>query len=310
MVIVKTSHNKIWHPEQLAVDIMAEYQQYGHVVIKLNGEGPCADAVGLYSLLDYLCDTMSVDKTAITIETVNFEETHSEYHIVKHPQHWIRQTLRAFNTPVHKRTDQALFGCLYNVPSWDRLCILAHAARLASPSTLHCNGTWEPHCYNSYYLDAVTDYCATEMFNIVDYLKTQPSAAIANTTTKPITAQDLMKVTSLYNNFFVDIVAETYTHGRCFFITEKTVRPMLMLTPFIVQAPQGYLSTLKSDYGIKTFDRWWDESYDQYQNYERIQKIYQVMNTLDQLSTAQRETMYKEMQPVLEHNRQIMQEFK
>lgn len=308
MVIVKTSHTKIWNPDQVAVDIIKEYQENGCVIINLNQEGPCADAIGLYSLLDYVCNSLSIDKSRIIIQTVNFEESHSEYNIARLPQHWFAKTAAEFNKMnfvPNKRTDQNLFGCLYNVPSWDRLCILAHANKLNSRSMLHCNGTYTPHQYNTYYLDTVVDHCADELFNIVDYLKTNPTAAMP-TGTKPVDIADLMKVTGLYNSFFVDIVAETYNQGLSFFVTEKTLRPMLTLTPFIVHAPQGFLSTLKSDYGIKTFDRWWDESYDQYQNYQRIEKIYQVMDFLDTLSTSDRNTMYSEMTEILEHNRNVI----
>lgn len=311
MVIVKTSHTKIWHPERTVADIIKEYQEHGRVVINLNAEGPCADSVGLYALLDYLCDQLSIKKNCITIETFNFEEAHSEYNIVRRPQHWFKSIIPEFDlldfTP-NKQVQHNLFGCLYNVPSWDRLCILAHAHKLTNQSLLHCNGTYVPHSYNTYYLDSLIDYAPNELFSVVEYLKTQPTAALDNTEIKPVTPSDLMRVTGLYNHFFIDIVAETYTHGLSFFVTEKTIRPMLTLTPFIVQGPQGFLSTLKSDYGIQTFDRWWDESYDQAQNYDRVQKIYELMTTLDQLTAEQRIQMYEDMQPVLYHNQKRMRE--
>lgn len=312
MVLVKTSHSKIWHPEKIAADIIKEYNQQGSVLISFNSEGPCADAVGIYAMLDYICETHGFDKTKITIQTANFEELHPEYIIKKLDQHWVKRTISAikpigFNTA--KQVTQNLFGCLYNVPSWDRLCLLSYIQRTNKhTSLLHCNGTWEPHRYNSYYLDTVTDYCPEEFFNIADYLKTNPTSALEDLTDKPVTADDLIKVIVLYNDFFVDIISETYTHGLTFFITEKTLRPMLAMTPFIINGPQGYLSTLKSDYGIKTFSQWWDESYDNYQTYDRIKKIYQVIDYLDQLTPSDRVSMYNDMSKVLEHNYQRMLE--
>jgi hypothetical protein len=311
MVIVKTSHNKIWNPEQVAVDIVKEYQDRGRVVVNLNSEGPCADSVGLYRLLDYLCDRLSIEKARIAIETVNFEETHPEYRIVKKPQHWIKQINTVFdslNFVPEKSVSANLFGCLYNVPSWDRLCILAHAHKLSNSCVLHCNGTDIPHRYNTYYLDSLADHAPQELSAVAEYIKTQPRAALNDVYNKPVEPRDLMQVTELYNQFFVDIVAETYTQGLSFFITEKTLRPMLALTPFVAQAPQGFLSTLRSDYGIRTFDQWWDESYDQAQNYDRIKKIYAVMTSLDQLTLPQREQMYSEMLPVLHHNQKRIRE--
>jgi hypothetical protein len=311
MVLVKTGHSKIWEPAQVASDIIKEYYQNGTVIVSLNGEGPCASEIGIFNLLDYVCESHGISKSKIVIETVNFEEKHYEYTIRKAPQHWIAKTVSSFksiNFECAKQVDQKLFGCLYNVPSWDRLCLLAYIQRTTkNQSILHCNGTWEPHKYNSYYLDSVTDYCSAEFFNIANYLKTNPTSALQDLTDKPVIANDMLKVITLYNNFFVDIVAETYSQGLTFFITEKTLRPMLARTPFIIHGPCGYLSTLKSDYGIKTFDRWWDESYDQLQNYDRIKKIYQIIDYLDRLTVSERVSMYNEMSEVLEHNRkQIM----
>ena len=81
---------------------------------------------------------------------------------------------------------------------------------------------------------------------------------------------------------------------------------MYALTPFVIFGPQGFLSNLKSRYGFKTFEQWWDESYDDYQNYERITKIYKVIDYLDSLSMSDREAMYKDMQPILLHNYQTL----
>lgn len=309
MINVLTSHNHIWSPEQVAIDIVQEYQQKGHVMINLNQEGPCADAIGLYKLLDYLCKKMNIKKSNITIVTVNFEETHTEYVILKKSQHWINSTVSAFkslNFVLNKKIDQNLFGCLYYIPSWDRLCLLSYINRTKNKSLLRSGGTFIAHKDNTYYLNTVVDYCPNELFNIVDYLKTDPVAVFIDELSKPVTPLSCMRVTECYNDFFVDIVAETYSNGLCFFITEKTLRPMLTLTPFIIHGPKGYLSTLKSDYGIKTFEQWWDESYDDYQNYERITKIYKVIDYLDSLSMSDREAMYKDMQPILLHNYQTL----
>jgi len=306
MILVKTSHSKIWNPEKVVSDIIKEYTQQGNALINLNSEGPCADAIGMYALLDYVCDSHNFDKTKITIQTSNFEEQHSEYTIKKTDQHWIKKTISAFNainfTP-SKQTAQNLFGCIYNLPSWDRLCLLSYIHRTNKhPSLLQCNGTWQPHRYNSYYLDSVTDYCPEEFFNITDYLKTNPTTVLQDLTDKPITASEMMKVVSLYNDFFIDIVSETYTHGLTFFITEKTLRPILAITPFIINGPQGYLSTLKSDYGIKTFSNWWSEDYDQYSGYQRLQEIYKVIDYLSSMSITKIQSMYIDMLPTLRYN--------
>ena len=300
----------MWDPEFRAIDIIKHYQEQGKVIIGLRGEGPSADAIKLYAMLDYLCKQFKIDKKDITIVTANQEESHNEYNICKiksyhisklhevvRKNNWHRQDFQ------HKKNiSKNLFGCFYNIPSWDRLCLLAHIKyQTQHKSLLACNGTWEAHKHNSYYLDTITDYCPCEFGNVsrliidnIGPLSDQPGG-------KPDMDQNL-DILIYYNNFFVDIVAETYTDGLTFFPTEKTFRPIYALTPFITFGPQGFLNTLKSDYGFKSFDRWWNEGYDNFQNYERIQEIYKVIDYLDKMSNANLCSMYNDMTEVLEFN--------
>lgn len=309
MVKILTSHHQIWHPERVATAIIKEYQTYGQCVIDLNAEGPCADTIGLYRLLDDICKQFDFDPKNIKILTSNGQEPSGRYPvIVRNNDHWFPSTIAAYkNLPtLGPKNFSKLFGCLYNVPSWDRLCLLSYVWRTSQHSNfLACNGVWEPDKYNTYYLNTLIDHAPNELLNVAQYLQTAPKPAMSDTAAgKPATAEHTMQVWSFYQDFFVDIVAESYNIGLSFFSTEKTLRPMLALTPFIVNAPRGYLSILKYDYGFKTFSAWWDESYDEFQGYERIQKIYQLISQLDTLEPLQWQQMYEEMIPTLEYNKQ------
>ena len=92
MITIWTSHNHIWNSESVAIDIIKEYQTTGQVVISMNNEGPCCDAVGLYKMLDKICLTFDINKSDIKIITGNYEEQHPDYQIEKRPQHWIKKT--------------------------------------------------------------------------------------------------------------------------------------------------------------------------------------------------------------------------
>lgn len=309
MVTVLTSHHSIWHPEQAVAQLIQEYQTQGRATVDLHNEGPCADTIGLYRLLDSVCQQFGFDPAQIEIITANQEEQHSQYRItVKNNLHWFSKTLTAYHSlgPLAPKNFNNLFGCLYNVPSWDRLCLLSYIHRTSRHSSLlTCNGTWQPDCYNTYYLNSLVDHAPTELANVAEYLKTNPCAALDDVAdAKPVTAEHQMQVWHLYSDFFVDIVAETYNTGLSFFVTEKTLRPMLALTPFVVNAPPGYLSMLKYDFGFRTFSSWWDEDYDNLQGYERIQRIYKIVDQLSQLDPAQWRDMYTDMLPTLVHNQQ------
>lgn len=75
----------------------------------------------------------------------------------------------------------------------------------------------------------------------------------------------------LYLECYWEIVPET-CHDHLQFFTEKTFKPIMAQTPFIIVAAPGYLDYLKS-LGFKTFTGIIDESYDQCQDLETRVKL-------------------------------------
>lgn len=70
-----------------------------------------------------------------------------------------------------------------------------------------------------------------------------------------------LQLLNFYPLFAVEIVCETMTLGSTFFPTEKTVRPIIGVKPFIVYGPANYLKNLRK-MGFRTFNKVWDEGYD------------------------------------------------
>jgi hypothetical protein len=92
-------------------------------------------------------------------------------------------------------------------------------------------------------------------------------------------AQTNHSILTFYNQFHVELVAETFTIGDTFFPTEKTVRPLMAGKPFIVYGPRHFLKNLRN-LGFKTYSTCWDESYDELEGPARWQAIQQVLNTV------------------------------
>jgi hypothetical protein len=112
-----------------------------------------------------------------------------------------------------------------------------------------------------------------------------------------------------YQDFLIDIVAETFVNGRNFFPTEKTTRPMLLKKPFITMGPKCHLIHLHQ-MGFKTFGNFWDEDYDGYGIKHKYTKIINLIDTLSNQSTDQLAQMYADMQPILDHNYNLLIEKK
>lgn len=101
---------------------------------------------------------------------------------------------------------------------------------------------------------------------------------------------------------FVNVITETLTSSNVIFITEKTYKSIYTCQPFIIVGNAGILRKLK-ELGFKTFDKWWDESYDHETDLEiRIQKIINILEEIASWDLSKCTNIRKEMKEVLIHN--------
>jgi hypothetical protein len=101
---------------------------------------------------------------------------------------------------------------------------------------------------------------------------------------------------------FVNIVTETLFDTDSIFISEKTYKPIYLCQPFIIFGNPHTLKKLK-ELGYKTFDKWWDESYDNETDIN--EKFNKIVNILEQISEWDMDKCFeikKEMQDILIHN--------
>lgn len=101
---------------------------------------------------------------------------------------------------------------------------------------------------------------------------------------------------------FLYVVTETiYNYPQSFF-SEKTFKPMVSKRPFVIVGPPGCLAKLKS-LGFKTFDLFWDESYDQIEdNDKRILAVVNIIKSISNRSIEDLQNLCIEMQDVLNFN--------
>jgi len=109
-----------------------------------------------------------------------------------------------------------------------------------------------------------------------------------------------------FRKSFLHIVVESFfskenTLGRKFF-SEKIFRATNSCQPFLVIGTHNYLKEFKQ-LGFKTFNKWWDESYDKIENdEERLSAVFKIIENLNKLSLNELKKMYLEMLPIIEHN--------
>lgn len=124
----------------------------------------------------------------------------------------------------------------------------------------------------------------------------------------------------IISNSFVSLVCETeiglpddnvnnnqepiYTTYQNGFITEKTFRTFMHGQPMLWISSTYTIDFLKY-MGFKTFDKWWDESYDTIHDpLKRIDAVIDQLEYLCSLSAEELNKIYVDMMPTLYYNRQ------
>jgi len=97
------------------------------------------------------------------------------------------------------------------------------------------------------------------------------------------------------------LVTETVATGRRHHLTEKTFKPIALGMPFIIVGTRGSLEYLRS-YGFRTFEGIWDESYDLAEDDVRIERIGNLLSSLDKLPAEAKQDLFAQAQEVIEHN--------
>lgn len=106
-----------------------------------------------------------------------------------------------------------------------------------------------------------------------------------------------------YEQTFLHIVTETTISNNSIFFSEKIFKPMAFGQPFLLVGNPFSLKKLK-EMGYQTFDKWFDESYDnETDEYRRIQHIVKIVDGLRNKTVEELQAMREEMKSVLLHNK-------
>lgn len=86
---------------------------------------------------------------------------------------------------------------------------------------------------------------------------------------------------ALFNQGYFNLTVETdLTLTNEFFLTEKTIKNLIVGMPFVIVSTQHFLKHLRA-LGFETYSTLWDESYDDVEDYQsRVAKIVDLCNNL------------------------------
>lgn len=196
----------------------------------------------------------------------------------------------------------SVFNCLNRV---DRVHRNAFIAMLNYYNLIDNNivshNTFSPHIKDFLMMDLWPDHPAFQQKNIHDIKDKLPlTYDMKNFATNY--AQNFNE--EIYKKTWFSVITETFYQdpNPVVFFSEKIFKPMRANHPFIIVGHPHSLQWLKK-LGFKTFDTWWDESYDSITNpTERMETICKVILDLKTKTNADWLQCYDEMSSVLKHN--------
>lgn len=102
----------------------------------------------------------------------------------------------------------------------------------------------------------------------------------------------------LYLDCWIEIVPET-CYRDLYFFTEKTEKPIITRTPFLIVSAAGYLEWLRQQ-GFQTFHSLIDEGYDRHHRIE--DRVHHMLNVLEHIVANGAEAFYRASGHILDHN--------
>jgi hypothetical protein len=319
-VNIPNIEGSMWNIETKTAEIAAEMvAQPQTVVVKLNNEGPCAETLGVYSLLDMLCEKFSYPKNQVVIYTRNQLESHPEYNIKIQPPLYVEAAQDFIIANQHNFADKGFdndfkhFGLFIGRSNFLRLWISSQIHKDYLDQTMF---TFHYDRHVDFHQDQLGiekllthNFSDSQFDDAVSLIKNSPFKLDDVVNEYPVLVPAHFNIAKVYNKFLVEIVCETYFSGKSFYPTEKTWRPIILKTPFIVQGPANYYNNLRK-LGFKTFNRFWDEGWSEDPFDCQPAEIIKIVDRISKMSVAELKDMHSRMQPTLDHNYNVFMNMK
>ena len=113
-----------------------------------------------------------------------------------------------------------------------------------------------------------------------------------------------------YRNTFISVVMCAFPFvENCCHLHSSTFNPIYQGHPIIQFGPYKSLESMR-ERGFKTFDKWWDESYDDIKNgWERFDAVLKLVKKLSEKSNEELLKMYVDMKDILQHNIDLINQY-
>jgi|688.fasta_scaffold00324_33 hypothetical protein len=296
MFTIICNNDKIWNQLEL-IDYLVKNQDKT-VELDINPEATCLTNLGVYQLLDLFSFKQ------VNIYTWNPLEYHPKYQIKLVDTNYVLKKTIQIPTQLQTWDQTKIFFCFYGRPTAGRLGLAGHLFKKYNQQSLIHFST-DTDDYYKFEFDKLLSYDTASVPDASALLQHLPILQSSNNQYSPLEYDFRDKLTELYQSILIDVVGETFVQGTTFFPSEKTTRPMLLKKPFVTFASQDHMAYLRQ-MGFQTFHGFWDEDYDGFEGRDRLIRLYQVIGDVANRPMNELVDMYKEMQPILDHNYNLL----
>lgn len=293
---ISGTSDKFWNKNNF-VSFLASNQK-NDIILTTAPEAVCLRTLGVYELLD------AFDFNSVTINTWNPLEHHSKYRIKFLGKNFWFDQAPAIDPVLHDWNESATFLCLYHRPTAARLALASYLQQHAS--VIHFSADLDVDKLDQFELDKLLTWHVDSVTRAAKFVPKLPLLQKPSNRLTAFHGYDYTDpLTNLYQSILIDVVVESHVAGNTFFPTEKTVRPILLKKPFLMFASANYLDYMHQ-MGFLTFNDFWSEDYDGYEQGNRLKRIYSVIDSIAQRSKQDLVAMYWDMKYVLDHNYNLL----
>jgi hypothetical protein len=259
---------------------------------------------GLFKLLDEMSSYYNWDKSKITFESA-MQQVHeySDYNIICNG---FNHTHMFFDTtsPLYGWNKEKYYGLFIGRASAERIRAI-HNHKNFKHSYMGLT-SFNDDLFNFMSYPELVQYFMHSGQTYQEMISIKPYSDIKKLVATPGTAvitppYNCSKWGPVYEKIAIEIVCETGTDENCFDPSEKILRPCYYKRPFLVVGSPGFLAGYRK-LGYKTFEGIIPEDYDQLSGFQRVDRIYDILDTI--IQSNQIDTLLEQCNDVLEHNHQ------
>ena len=302
----------VWNNRSDVKQLLDQTVSGQQIMLDLCSEGPSLRRLGVTELVDQYNLNVSITRWSNGVESVPYQRVfcnaNSHFFPMSH-HYWVDETPNKASAEFRFAMFQGR-GC----PSRNRILYDAYHVwpgkfLLSKMHSRHAKSWIDTSKNTSISLESLSEWftdvdAAQQWFencpiNSIDNRVIQDQYQIPEVSSGEMARSLLL---NHYRRFNVELVCETYTRGKCFFPTEKTIRPMVGNRLLLVYGPIDYLRNLQNA-GFRTFDTLWDESYDQYEGPIRWKKMSELIDNLASMPAPQWQNIVEKSLEITQHNR-------